>query len=175
MHIAHAFVGSEKGSNHSVPYVTQLFPGFLQDFRFSNNNGDKNSVDLPLKRTGSTSSWSFFRYSSNFKQWWKSMYSLQWKPKTLLGYVKKTRPVGAKTAPCDIQLRKKIFSHRSRKLPNPSPLHRGLRNPRESWVSATHRAVARPGLSLCFENEERRGSFFNPGRNSFPTGDELGT
>jgi hypothetical protein len=33
-------------------------------FIFS-NNGDKNTVDLALKRTGSTSSWSFFRYSSN--------------------------------------------------------------------------------------------------------------
>jgi hypothetical protein len=86
--------------------------------------------------------------------------------------IKKTRPAGGKTAPCGILLRRKVFSRRPRKLSNPSPpLHRGLRSPREGRVSATHRTVARPGLSLCFENEERRGSFFNPGQNSLPTGD----
>jgi hypothetical protein len=73
---------------------------------------------------------------------------------------KKTRPTRGKTAPCDFMLRRKVFSHRSRNPPNPSPpLHRGLRSPCECRVSATHRYHSRagPSLSLCFENEERQG------------------
>jgi hypothetical protein len=76
-----------------------------------------------------------------------------------------------RVVPCGIILRRNVFSHRPRKLLNSSPpLHRGHRSLREGQVSATHQTVAGPGLSLYFENE-RRGSFFNPGRNSLPTGD----